>query len=195
MTGKTAHNPTSVLLAAFQAAESGLKQYIMRFVVREQDVEDILQETFLRACEYGQSRQVRSPKSFLFRVAHNIALSELARKSNRLTVFIGDMNALNVIDDRPSAEQELEMHRRLESLRMTIASLPPRCRRVLVMRKIFGFSYKEIARRMDISVRTVEKHLETALQRCQERDRAGSAHPEPDRSGRARGLRSGAGDD
>jgi RNA polymerase sigma factor (sigma-70 family) len=195
VTGKAAHSSTSALLAAFQAAESGLKQYIMRFVVREQDVEDILQETFLRACEYGLSRRVRSPKSFLFRVAHNIALSELARKSRRLTVFVGDMTTLNVIDDRPSAEQELEIHRRLESLGATIGALPPRCQRVLVMRKIFGFSYKEIARRMDISVRTVEKHLETALQRCQERDRAASTHPETEHGGPARGVRSGAGDD
>jgi RNA polymerase sigma-70 factor (ECF subfamily) len=62
----------------------------------------------------------------------------------------------------------------------------------MVMRKVFGLSHKEIARRMDISVRTVEKHLAKALQRCQESvqaaergvDTRSTAHHEEDRRGR-----------
>jgi RNA polymerase sigma-70 factor (ECF subfamily) len=140
----------------------------MRFVLREQDIDDIVQETFLRAYESERSQVIRSPKSFLFRVARNIALNEIARKANSLTDLVGDPDALNVIDNRPSAEQQLEIRRRFDALNAVVGALPPRCRRVLVMRKVFGLSHKEIARRMDISVRTVEKHLTKALQRCQE---------------------------
>jgi RNA polymerase sigma-70 factor (ECF subfamily) len=166
---KKAHGgPASALLAAYQSVESSLRQYLLRFVVREQDVEDIVQETFLRAYHAGQSREIRSPRSFLFRVARNIALSELARKSSRLMVYMGDLRDLDVIDDRPTADQEVDMQRKLEALGAIIGALPPQCRRVLVMRKIFGFSHNEIARRLDISVRTVEKHLARGLQRCQD---------------------------
>ncbi|HEY7841776.1 MAG TPA: RNA polymerase sigma factor [Gammaproteobacteria bacterium] len=165
---KAQGGPASALLAAYQSAESGLRQYLLRFVVREQDVEDIVQEAFLRAYEAGQSQEIRAPKSFLFRIARNVALSELSRKSRQLMVHMGDLDCLNVIDDGPTAEQELETQRRLEALGTVIDALPMQCRRVLVMRKIFGFSHREIARRMDISVRTVEKHLARALQRCQE---------------------------
>jgi RNA polymerase sigma-70 factor (ECF subfamily) len=140
----------------------------MRFALREADIEDIVQETFLRAYESEQSQQIRSPKSFLFRVAHNIALNEIARKANSLTDLVGDPESLNVIDYRPSAEEQLEIRRRFDALNAVVGALPPQCRRVLVMRKVFGLSHKEIARRMDISVRTVEKHLAKALHRCQE---------------------------
>jgi len=167
--------PASAILAAYQSVESSLRQYLIRFVVREQDVEDIVQEAFLRAYEFEQFQKIRSPKSFLFRVARNVALSELARKSSRLMVYMGDLHDLNVIDDRPPADQELEIHRRLEALGAIIAALSPQCRRVLVMRKIFGFSHREIARRLDISARTVEKHLARALERCQELSRGQSS--------------------
>ena len=140
----------------------------MRFVLREQDIEDIVQETFLRAYQSEQSQVIRSPKSFLFRVARNIALNEIARKANSLTDLVGDPDSLNVIDSMPSAEQQLEIRRRFDALNAAVGALPPQCRRVLVMRKVFGLSHKEIARRLDISVRTVEKHLAKALHRCQE---------------------------
>lgn len=167
--------PASAILTVYQSVQSNLRRYLLRFVVREQDVEDIVQEAFLRAYESERSQEIRSPRSFLFRVARNIALSELDRKSTRLLVYMGDLRALDVIDDRPAADQELEIHRRLEALGAIIATLPPQCRRVLVMRKIFGFSHREIARRLDISVRTVEKHLARALERCQETPREQSS--------------------
>jgi RNA polymerase sigma-70 factor (ECF subfamily) len=168
MPSRKQHRRPSAILAAFQAVEPGLRQYVMRFVLREQDIEDIVQETFLRAYQSEQSQVIRSPKSFLFRVARNIALNEIARKANSLTDLVGDPDSLNVIDSMPSAEQQLEIRRRFDALNAAVGALPPQCRRVLVMRKVFGLSHKEIARRLDISVRTVEKHLAKALHRCQE---------------------------
>ena len=167
--------PASAILAAYQSVESSLRHYLLRFVVREQDIEDIVQEAFLRAYESEQSQEIRSPKAFLFRVARNIALTELTRKSRRILVYMGDLDALDVIDDKPTAERELEIQRRFEVLGAIVGAMPPQCRRVFVMRKIFGFSHGEIARRLDISVRTVEKHLAKALQRCQQSDPERSA--------------------
>ena len=158
------------ITAAFQAAESALKQYLMRFFVRQQDIEDVVQETFLRAYESEQSQTIKSPRSFLFTVAKNIALSELSRKSRQLIIYMGDLNELGVIDNRPAPEDELLIQARLNALSHMVDALPPQCRRVLLMRKVFGFSHKEIARRLNISARTVENHLTKALQRCQEQE-------------------------
>lgn len=46
------------------------------------------------------------------------------------------------------------------------AALPPQCRQVLVLRKVYGLSQREVAVHLDISVSTVEKHLAKALVRC-----------------------------
>jgi RNA polymerase sigma factor (sigma-70 family) len=164
----TKKRETSRITSAFLSLERGLKQYLMRFLVRPEDIEDAVQETFLRAYESERSGEIRSPDSFLFKVAKNLALSELSRKTNRMAVYMGDLEELNVIDYRLPLEETLDVQQKLFVVCKAIESLPPQCQRVFVMRKVFGFSHKEVARRLGISVRTVEKHLTKGLQRCQE---------------------------
>jgi RNA polymerase sigma-70 factor (ECF subfamily) len=72
------------ILSVFLEIETALRQYLMRFLVRKQDIEDIVQETFIRSFEAEKRQKIQSHKSFLFKVAENLALSEPARKSNQL---------------------------------------------------------------------------------------------------------------
>ena len=159
---------TSHITPAFLSLESGLKQYLMRFFVRHQDIEDVVQETFIRAWESEKNQEINSPKSYLFKVAKNLALSELQKKSNQLMSYMGDLDGLDVIDNTLSIEEALEIQQQLLAFSEAASALPPQCQRVLLMRKVFGFSHKEIARRLNISPRTVEKHLTKGLQRCQD---------------------------
>ena len=92
--------------------------------------------------------------------------------------YVGDVADLDVIDDGLTGEQALERERRLATLNKAIADLPPQCQKVLVMRKIYGFTHKEVAESLHISVKTVEKHLTKGLQRCQQALTAEDAAPE-----------------
>ena len=47
-----------------------------------------------------------------------------------------------------------------------VAEFPAQCRRVFILRKVLGYSHKEISAAMGISVSTVEKHLARAMMRC-----------------------------
>jgi RNA polymerase sigma factor (sigma-70 family) len=138
----------------------------MRFFVRRQDVEDILQETFLRAFQSEQRQIIRSPRSFLYKIGKNLALSEKSAKATELLTYVGDFGELLVLDSKPAAEDVLDLEQRIAQLNSVIQELPPQCQRVLVMRKVFGFSHKEVARRLNISVKTVEQHLTKGLQHC-----------------------------
>ena len=84
------------ITSTFLEVEGSLKSYLKRFLVRQQDVEDVVQETFARAYRAEQKCEIHSPKSFLFRVARNLALSELTRKSTKMVESIGDIEELNV---------------------------------------------------------------------------------------------------
>jgi RNA polymerase sigma-70 factor (ECF subfamily) len=154
------------ILADYLAVKSSLKQYLMRFFVQRQDVEDVLQETFLRAFQSEQRQEIRSPKSFLYKIGKHLALSEKSAKASQLMTYIGDFDELSVIDTKPSTEDDLDIQQRIAMLNQLIQALPPQCRRVLVMRKVFGLSHKEVARRLNISVKTVEQHLTKGLQHC-----------------------------
>lgn len=57
----------------------------------------------------------------------------------------------------------------LQILAQAIMSLPPRCREVMIMRKVYGWSQKEIAERLDISENTVEAQVRTGVRKCTER--------------------------
>jgi RNA polymerase sigma-70 factor (ECF subfamily) len=46
------------------------------------------------------------------------------------------------------------------------AQLPPRCRRVYLMRKVHGMSHKEIAEELNIAISTVEKHMSKGVRDC-----------------------------
>ena len=164
---RTSPGGTSII-TAFLGLESLLKKYLRRYLARQQDIDDVVQDVFVRAFEAEQKQEIRSPKSYLFKIAKHMALNETRRKSHQLMVYMGDMADLDVIDSKPYGDEALALEQRLTTLNKLIADLPPQCQRVLVLRKIYGFSHKEVADRLNISVKTVEKHLTKGLQRCQE---------------------------
>lgn len=47
-----------------------------------------------------------------------------------------------------------------------VAALAPQCRRVYIMRKVYGMPHKEIAERLGIALKTVEKHLYKGIREC-----------------------------
>jgi RNA polymerase sigma-70 factor (ECF subfamily) len=60
----------------------------------------------------------------------------------------------------------VDSRERIRLLARAIAALPPQCAKVFILRKMQGMSQKEIAVRLNISVRTVENHVAVGLSRC-----------------------------
>ncbi len=159
----------SPILRAFLENERGLKRYLSRFFSRSQDVDDLTQETFLRAFADGGAG-VHNPRAFLYRIARNLALNERDRMANKTTVFMEDSPDPAVLGagDQVSVEETVEGRRKMTIFAEAISALPPQCRQVFILRKIHGLSQKEVALRLGISVSTVEKHLAAGLLKCSE---------------------------
>ena len=166
---KTARQNTALrrLSSVFLEHQSSLKRFIARFFSRPQDVEDVVQETYLRAFGAVKAGEdLRSPKAFLFRIARNVALNELATKSRLLTDYMEDSQLQDVIDHGSSTEDQVAGQEKLAMFCGAVATLPAQCRRAFLMRKVYGLSHKEIAERLGISTSTVEKHIASGLLRC-----------------------------
>ncbi len=156
----------SRVFRVFRNNENAIKKFLWRYVSSRHEVEDITQETILRALQAEKSREIREPRAFLFGVAKNIVRKELYKKSKNLIDFIEDFDNEQNFSYEVDAEGAVDTRRQLILFWEAVATLPPQCQRVFVLKKVYGYSHKEIARRLNISVSTVEKHAAAGLRRC-----------------------------
>ena len=158
----------SAILDAYLENELALKRYLRRFIHSREAADDLAQEAFVRAFAAESGRVIESPKAFLFKVAKNLALNELARQSSQSTEPLGDLEGQEVLEDssQAAADDVVDGRERMRLLARAIAALPPQCAKVFILRKMQGMSQKEIADRLNISVRTVENHVAVGLSRC-----------------------------
>lgn len=169
-----------------------LQRYISRFCNTREEAEDLTQEAFLRVLEVGSKGNILYPQAYLYRTARNLSLNMLASKAHQLSSYIEDLADPNVIEEGVSLETQVGHEQRFELFCHAALDLPERCREVLILRKVYGLSQKQVAQRLDISVSTVEKHLAKALTRCaayvEHRDMVGQSHV--DKSGASKRKRS-----
>ncbi len=158
----------STILETYLENEVALKRYLRRFIRSREAADDLAQEAFVRAFAAESGRVIEAPKAFLFKVAKNLALNELARQSSMAIEPLGDFEGQEVLEDSNQAaiDDVVDSRERIRLLARAIAALPPQCAKVFVLRKMRGLSQKEIAVRLNISVRTVENHVALGLSRC-----------------------------
>jgi RNA polymerase sigma factor (sigma-70 family) len=146
--------------------------------VKPGDIEDIVQETYLRLFQAAKREPIQHPKSFLLKAARNLALSHVVRADalNHLGSRENIAREKGLLEDAPdpleqqSAEQSPETLVQAEEEFLifcrAIRELPLQCRRAFLLRKVYGLSQQEVARYLRISESTVEKHIAKGLVAC-----------------------------
>jgi len=145
-----------------------LQRYVGKLTSRAEDIEDLVQETYLRIYSFPDFHAVESPRALLFRIAHNLVIERARRRKARLTEAVADLEALNVYSLDAPPEEQTDARRRFEVFCAAVEQLPPLCRRVFVLRKVFKLSPEEISEVLGISTSTIEKHVAKGLVRCRD---------------------------
>lgn len=145
----------------------GLRRYLSRFFSSKHDIEDVLQEAYVKAIESEKSNEITAPKAFLYKVSKNLAINYHKSAARRLTDYIEDFEEAENIASGPSLEHQVEQEYRLARFCDAVKLLPPQCRRVFVLKKVYAIPNIEIAKRMGISINTVNKHLSKGTLMCQ----------------------------
>src|SRR5258707_14241681 len=152
---------------------AALHRYLRKFTSGAEDIEDLVQETYVRMYALRDFREIESPRAMLFRIAHNTAVERARRQAAQTTDSVGDFEGLNVYSTEAPADEQIDARRRFESFCAAVDRLPPLCRRVFVLRKVYRLSHDEIAEGLGGSHSTIRKHVAKGVIRC--RDYLGDA--------------------
>lgn len=152
----------------FETYYRPLVAYIAQYTNDFDEAEDIAQNCFVAIWEKRKKLAVSaSLKSYLYSAAYNSFIDKY-RKSKKMNDYVENI--------KHSAVQEIFIHepdenlsRQLKFLDKTIHELPEKCRRIFIMSKKEGKSYKEIAEQLEISIKTVEAQIRIALIKIRER--------------------------
>jgi len=155
----------------FEELRAGLHRYLLRHLRRREDVEDLIQEVYLRLLRFTDREKVRSPQAYVLRVAFNVLYEFKLHRGKLPITFDSDMAsdaAETLADERPSAGDALEHSQQEERARKLMERLPPMQRAVLTMATRENFTHQEIAAKLGIAAATVRVHLFRAIEHLRE---------------------------
>lgn len=140
--------------------ERALTQYLQRCWPRVDEVHDLRQEVYARVYEAAAGHRPTAPKAFVFTTARHL-LADRARRGRVVSIeAVGDFEPSNVyLIDEATPERWMGARQALRRLAEALDHLPDRCREVVWLRRVEELPQKDVAQRLGISARTVEKHL------------------------------------
>lgn len=139
--------------------EPGLRSWLQRRLSQHQDVDDVIQETYAILAAMADISHVRQPRAYVYTVAQSVVLQQLRRAQVVSIEAVAGIEHMAVSGDEICPERTASSRQELARIGALIAGLPDKCREAFVLRRVEGYSQREIAERMQISENTVEKHV------------------------------------
>ena len=138
-------------------------KFILKMVGQRQTAHDLTQDTFVKCHnELIKGKEIRAPKSYLYVIAHRLVIDRLRRKA---LAHIDTYSDEDLYPGSMTPEQICISDQEFESLIHCIATLPERQREVFILKKIEGYSCKEIGQHLGTSSETVRKQAAEAFKR------------------------------
>jgi len=159
---------TRYVTQVFERFRAPLTRYLKSLLARREDAEDVAQETYVRLLGAGGLEQsdVRV-RAYMFKVATNLAYDRF--RERRVRRHEPEAALESVADNAPSIERIVTMQQSIAIVKRALLELPARSREVFLLRVTTEMSYEDIAERIGVSKRTVEREMQHALAVCQRR--------------------------
>jgi len=154
---------TLALTRLLIAERPSLLRRMVSIVGSEPAAEDVAQALWLKIQRVEDDPPIVNKRSFLFRLASNLAIDHLRLERRRNTLFIDDGAAATIAAQEPDAETRLLDMEKLRLLDAAVATMPMRCRQVFMLIKVDERSIPETAAELGISEDMVRKHIRHAL--------------------------------
>ena len=130
----------------------------------EEMAKDIAQDSFMRLWEKRSKIKIETVKPYLYQTANNLFISKWRHQKVRLRFeSIQDKNPLTQSPEDIAWDKELR-----ERLEQTISNMQDIHRTAFMMSRQEGLSYSEIATRLNLSEKAVEKRISAALKQLRD---------------------------
>jgi RNA polymerase sigma factor (sigma-70 family) len=142
--------------------EDMLTGFIVRVWPRRDERDDIRAETYARVYEAALSSRPHAPKAFLFTTARNLMVGRIRHERIVSISSVGEIDHLSVLVDEISPEQRVSANQELVRLARAFDRLPESCREVIWLRRVHDLSQREVAKKLGVSEKAVEKRVAKA---------------------------------
>jgi len=149
-----------------QPHEAMLRAWLLSRYSSGVDADDVIQEAYMKVLKARKSDPVNAPKAFLFATARNLALNAVRYAKVRGEDIATNIDDCHILDDRAGVHETVARNQELEVLTKAIQLLPDRCRQIFTLRKVYGMSQRDIAKKLNISARTVNAQISIGVNKC-----------------------------
>lgn len=140
--------------------------YFLRTRVRAQEVEDVAQRTYLQLLQHSNPDEIRDPQAYLFRTASNVAIDYIRERDVRTRDVEPDAEPDAIASVAPDPERIVDGEFGLKRFLAVLDGLPTACQHAFLLNRIDGLTHAQIALRLGISKKTVERYILKAFQKC-----------------------------
>jgi RNA polymerase sigma-70 factor (ECF subfamily) len=149
-----------------QPHEPALRAYLRRRFPGTAEVDDLVQESYLRMLRARKMGPIASAKAYLFTTARNLAFALFRRPPIFSTIPVTDLPASRIIQEGADVSEQVSTTQEIALLLEAIDALPNRCREIFILRKLHGLSQKEIAAQLTLSEQTVQVQVARGAKKC-----------------------------
>ncbi len=164
-----ADSDKAALLGLYEEKRANLVRFFAARLGSRAEAEDLIQDLYLKISGMETLSPIDNPSALLHRMGQNLMLDRL-RSQKRSGTRDNEWRSVNTaslagqeIADEPAADEVVAGRQRLKALVEAVEDLPEKTRQAFQLHKLDGHSHVETAKRMGISVSTVEKHISSAL--------------------------------
>lgn len=146
--------------------EPALRAYLRKRFADVHDIDEIVQESYVRVLAARAKGGITSVRAYLFTTVRNAALSIVRRPRIFSDLAVTDFAVQRVAEEGVNVPEAVSVKQEIAILLEAIDALPARCREIFILRKLEGVSQKDIAARLGLSEQTVQVQIARGAKKC-----------------------------
>lgn len=137
--------------------------FVLRYIKVDADADEIVQEVFVKIWDSRNKINAHSSfDSFLFTIAYNATISLLRKKTNEKK-YLEHLKSLQQVREAPDLINEIYFKELDDQITALLNKVPLRQKEIFQLSRYEGLSHDEIAKKLNITVNTVKKHMTNTL--------------------------------